>query len=148
MPWNLRGAVTSSTQFARTIGGAVGVALLGALLNTRVAGTADALVEAGAGGAGGAAGAAGVQSLVSALLTPAARAELPPATVEILSRAMADGLHRIYLALCVAGALGFLQVALFARRGVRDVRAAPAAASAAGTNAEVSTPAAALPFRR
>ncbi|HEV2124491.1 MAG TPA: MDR family MFS transporter, partial [Chloroflexota bacterium] len=36
VPWNLRGAVTSSTQFARTIGGSVGVALLGAWMNSRL----------------------------------------------------------------------------------------------------------------
>ncbi|MCF8567397.1 MFS transporter [Alicyclobacillus tolerans] len=33
VPWNIRGAVTGSSQFFRTIGGSIGVALMGAILN-------------------------------------------------------------------------------------------------------------------
>ena len=38
VPWNLRGVATASTQFVRTIGGTVGVALMGTILNTQMAG--------------------------------------------------------------------------------------------------------------
>ena len=106
VPWKLRGAVTASLQFARTIVGAVGVALLGAVLNTRLA---AAVQEADAGGA------ADLDRLVSALVSPASRAELPAQTVHDLSLAMADGLHRVYLALTILAALGLMQVLLFAR---------------------------------
>lgn len=37
VPWNLRGVATASTQFVRTIGGTIGVALMGTILNTQVA---------------------------------------------------------------------------------------------------------------
>src|SRR5947209_5772849 len=35
VPWNVRGVATASTQFFRTIGGTVGVALMGTILNLR-----------------------------------------------------------------------------------------------------------------
>lgn len=37
VPWNLRGVATASTQFVRTIGGTIGVALMGTILNTQMA---------------------------------------------------------------------------------------------------------------
>ncbi len=37
VPWNLRGVATASTQFVRTIGGTVGVALMGTIRNTQMA---------------------------------------------------------------------------------------------------------------
>jgi EmrB/QacA subfamily drug resistance transporter len=37
VPWNMRGVATASTQFVRTIGGTVGVALMGTILNTQMA---------------------------------------------------------------------------------------------------------------
>lgn len=121
VPWNLRGAVTSSTQFARTIGGAVGVALLGAILNSRLAGALETGTLAGPAGQAGVAGQVGedTQALVSALLTPASRAALPASTVEALAGAMADGLHRIYLSLLVVAVLGVIQIAVFARRSAK-----------------------------
>ena len=38
VPWNLRGVATASTQFVRTIGGTIGVAFMGTILNAQVAG--------------------------------------------------------------------------------------------------------------
>ncbi|MBI3973549.1 MAG: MFS transporter [Chloroflexi bacterium] len=110
VPWNLRGAVTSSTQFFRTIGGSVGVALLGALLNARLITAAPELGrQAGT-----------TESLVSAMLTPEARAALAPELVETLRLAIAGGLHWIYVVLFVLAAVGLLQVGLFAH-GRRQV---------------------------
>jgi EmrB/QacA subfamily drug resistance transporter len=37
VPWNLRGVATASTQFVRTIGGTLGVALMGTILNIQMA---------------------------------------------------------------------------------------------------------------
>ncbi len=37
VPWNMRGVATASTQFVRTIGGTIGVALMGTILNTHMA---------------------------------------------------------------------------------------------------------------
>jgi EmrB/QacA subfamily drug resistance transporter len=117
VPWNLRGAVTSSTQFARTIGGSVGVALLGAILNARL--SAAALDAAGAAGIDS----QDVNDLVSAMLNQTARAALPPDAVAALSLAMADALHWIYLALFALAALSLAQVALFGRSRPRPMGA-------------------------
>ncbi len=114
VPWNLRGAVTSSTQFARTIGGAIGVALLGASLNARMAGTVAALP-----GLAGLPATQEREQMVSALLTPASRATLPADAVALLSGAMEEGLHGVYLALLVVAALNVAQVLLFARHSGR-----------------------------
>lgn len=38
VPWRLRGVATASTQFVRTIGGTIGVAFMGTILNAQVAG--------------------------------------------------------------------------------------------------------------
>src|SRR3989440_6970334 len=37
VPWNVRGVATASTQFFRTIGGTVGVAVMGTILNLQMA---------------------------------------------------------------------------------------------------------------
>jgi len=37
VPWNLRGVATASTQFFRTMGGTVGVAIMGTILNAQMA---------------------------------------------------------------------------------------------------------------
>ncbi len=37
VPWNVRGVATASTQFFRTMGGTVGVALMGTILNLQMA---------------------------------------------------------------------------------------------------------------
>src|SRR5205814_8528682 len=37
VPWNLRGVATASTQFFRTIGGTVGVAVMGTIVNLQLA---------------------------------------------------------------------------------------------------------------
>src|SRR5207244_8542027 len=37
VPWNVRGVATASTQFFRTIGGTIGVALMGTILNLQMA---------------------------------------------------------------------------------------------------------------
>jgi MFS family permease len=150
VPWSMRGAVTSSTQFARTIGGSVGVALLGAALNARLA---PAVAES--------------DVLASDLLTPASRAALPPDAVARLSEAMADGLHRTYLVLVVVALLGVANVVLFARRSARvaadraggaDAAKTPAADRPAGaangasnageTHAAAASPGVASPSRR
>jgi EmrB/QacA subfamily drug resistance transporter len=117
--WRLRGAVTASVQFARTIVGAVGVAVLGAVLNARLAATE--LPRDGQ----------SLDQLVSALVSPATRAELPASVVRDLSAAMADGLHRVYVVLTILAVLGLLQVLAFARR-----EDAPEAATLATTVVE------------
>jgi EmrB/QacA subfamily drug resistance transporter len=104
VPWGLRGAITSSTQFFRTIGGAVGVSLLGAVLNAQLTARvpAEQLTQ-------------DLDTLVSSLLNPESRAALPADLAANLSLGMADGLHLIYLAVFAIAAVGLLQVAFFAQ---------------------------------
>jgi hypothetical protein len=98
--WERRGVVTASIQFTRTMGGTVGIALLGAVLNARLvttlraAGTAD----------------------VNAVLNPSVRNALPPSVLHIVQNGLAAGLHQIYLLLVVA-ALGGFAVACFYPKG-------------------------------
>lgn len=98
--WERRGVVTASIQFTRTMGGTVGIALLGAVLNARLvttlraAGTAD----------------------VNAVLNPSVRNALPVAVLHIVQNGLAAGLHQIYLLLAVA-ALGGFAVACFYPKG-------------------------------
>jgi EmrB/QacA subfamily drug resistance transporter len=95
--WERRGVVTASVQFTRTMGGAVGIALLGAVLNARLAMTLRA------------AGAADV----NAVLNPSVRSGLPAATLQIVRDGLAAGLHQIYLLLAIAAVAGFAVACFF-----------------------------------
>jgi predicted MFS family arabinose efflux permease len=87
------GAATSATTFFRSIGGAVGVAVMGAVLSHELARQILAL------------GAAGVsdprlQALIAhpdAVVHPELRAALPPAVLAAFSQALADALHGVFL---------------------------------------------------
>jgi predicted MFS family arabinose efflux permease len=93
--WGQRGVATSTVLFFRTIGGAVGVAALGALFNAHLAGAA-----------GGASG-------VNAALEPALRSRLAPAALAELTAAIRGGLDSVYLVLAVVGALSIGIALLF-----------------------------------
>jgi EmrB/QacA subfamily drug resistance transporter len=108
VPWHLRGAVTSSTQFSRTIAGSIGVALLGALLNGRLS---RALATAPAGTA--IPSGATPESLVSAVLNSTTRASLAPEAVQTVSLALAGALHSVYLVLFLLALAGLGQVLVF-----------------------------------
>ena len=102
VPWGMRGVVTSSVQFFRSIGGAVGVAALGALLNARLAASL-------AGGPGAAAG----RLDANAALEPGLRAALPPADLARLTAALLDGLHAVYLVIAAIAAASLGVALLF-----------------------------------
>lgn len=85
VPLRHLGAATSSAQFFRSIGGTIGVAGFGALLNTRLAAN---LAEGG----GGLAAQAG--TIVS---TPAAIAQLPAAARAVLQTALSDAVTSVFL---------------------------------------------------
>jgi EmrB/QacA subfamily drug resistance transporter len=88
--WELRGVATSSMQLFRSLGGTVVVALLGAVLNSRMRGALPQdPVESGA------------------LLSSAAREGLPPQTIAALQGALADALHPVFVVLTTLAALGF-----------------------------------------
>ena len=75
VPWNQRGVVTGTGQFARSIGSAVGVAIFGAVANSifngqSVEGMKPSLLEAGSGAVFIAVVIAGAATLVAALAMP------------------------------------------------------------------------------
>ena len=89
VPWEVRGVVTSTTQLFRSLGGTIGVALLGALLNGRLqAALPDAAVDR------------------AALLDPAARAALGADKLAALQGALAAALQPVFAALVVLAAIG------------------------------------------
>jgi EmrB/QacA subfamily drug resistance transporter len=85
VPWQRRGVATSSQQFFRTIGGALAVGILGAVLNANLAEH-------------------GIARLAQDALEPATRATLSAADVARASLGLADGLQRIFLVLALAAA--------------------------------------------
>ena len=95
VPWNRRGVATSSSQFFRTIGGAIAVAALGALLNARLR---DRIGD-------------GLNA--NAALDPALRARLTPEMLDGLSSALATGLHAVFITCAAFAGIGFVITLLF-----------------------------------
>jgi EmrB/QacA subfamily drug resistance transporter len=79
VPWTMRGVATSTTQLFRNLGGTVGVALLGALLNGRLQATLPPGLSDSA-----------------ALLNPAAREGLAASTVTALQATLAAAMQPVF----------------------------------------------------
>ena len=95
VPWNRRGVVTSLGQFSRTIGGAIGVAAFGAVLNASL----HARVGKGANS--------------NAILDPALRAALSPDELTALREGLASGLHAVFLACAALAFVGIFIALMF-----------------------------------
>jgi MFS family permease len=80
--WQQRGIVTSSVQFYRTIGGAVGIGLFGALFNLLIAPDLASLRDRGI--------------TPAALLDPHERAKLPPDVLHAAGHTIAGGLLWVF----------------------------------------------------
>jgi MFS family permease len=102
VPRRRRGVATSSVQFFRTIGGAIAVAILGAVLNAHLAGAGSVDPDA--------------------ILSPERRAQLPPGTLTRLVSALDGGLHSVYLIVAVIAFSG-LVIALFFPAGSAESHA-------------------------
>ncbi len=103
VPWNLRGVATATTQFFRTMGGTVGVALMGTILNAQMAQRFAPIYAQFATVARRL-----PQSVAPAnvLLTPGLRASLPFAFLTQLQNALSQSLFWVYslmLVLALAG---------------------------------------------
>jgi len=83
VPWDRRAVATGLVQFSRTIGGAVGVGVMGGVLTAWVGGA------------------------TSAILDPAARGAVDPATLEATRSALASGLTVTFWMMLGAAALTF-----------------------------------------
>jgi hypothetical protein len=94
---------TSSVQFFRNIGGAVAVAALGALLNSRLRSIAGPGVDA------------------NAALDPVLRARLAPAALHQLTAALLHGIQGTFLAIAGMAVAGVLVALLFPRGSARSL---------------------------
>ncbi|HXX76974.1 MAG TPA: MDR family MFS transporter [Ktedonobacteraceae bacterium] len=103
VPWNLRGVATASTQFVRTMGGTIGVALMGTVLNAQMtlsfapifAHYADVLARLPKGLAPS-----------NVLLTPDVRSTLPSNLLTQLQLALAQGLFWVYALMFMCALIG------------------------------------------
>lgn len=125
-PQNL-GAASSTVTFFRSLGGAAGVSVLGAVLSSRIVD----LITTGLAALGitlpDGSGGAGLSNLN----------ELPPEIAEVVRAAYGDATARIFLIAAILGALAFVaivfirEVALGTRTGIEQLRDAQREATAA-----------------
>jgi len=116
-----RGIATASTQFFRSIGGSICVAIMGALLNGRMA---DRLSEVPNLPPGGNA---------DSLLTEESRAALPAAVLDSMQHALSASLHEVFIFVAVAAVLSLVAASFFPRGRLETERVerVPRAAGAA-----------------
>lgn len=114
------GVATSLNQFSRSIGGAVGVAIMGAVLT---AGLASHLQSAARTGAGHLTEerAAELASNPNALIEPQARAALAPEVLDVLQDAMAQAIHKVFWVGTALSALALLASLWLPRAGAPGV---------------------------
>lgn len=114
VPWNRRGVATASLQFIRSLGAAIGVAVMGAVMNARIQ---QALADEPS--------IVDPLSATNDLLDEEKRAGLTPDLVALLSGAFDTGLHAAFVLLAVFG-IGGLLLTLFFPRERADGKAATA----------------------
>jgi EmrB/QacA subfamily drug resistance transporter len=117
------GIATSLNQFSRSIGGAVGVAIMGAVLSAGLASHLQGVASRGAGPLTPER-AAELASNPNALIEPEARAALPPAVLDELQEAMAVSIHKVFWTGTVFSGLA-LVVAFWLPRGGDGLGAPP-----------------------
>ena len=103
------GVATSLNQFSRAIGGALGVAIMGAVLTAGLASHLRAAATA-SGGALTADQAEAFASNPNALIDPSGKAELPGETLDIMQSALAAAIHPVFWVGAIMAALGFVVV--------------------------------------
>ncbi|UOQ43223.1 MFS transporter [Halobacillus salinarum] len=104
--WKTRGIATATMMFMRTIGSAVGAALLGGILNNRI----DHLLDESS-----------LSKKVTVdsanqLLTENGRKELGAQASHVLREGLTTGLHLIYIGILVLAAVSFLFILLLPRK--------------------------------
>ncbi len=110
------GVATSLNQFSRAIGGAFGVAIMGAFLT---AGLAAQLLDAATSGrtALTVEQAAAFAANPNALIDPQAKSAIAPEILEILQQAMAMSIHRVFWIGAILSALALLVIFLLPKQG-------------------------------
>ncbi|HEX8709191.1 MAG TPA: MDR family MFS transporter [Pyrinomonadaceae bacterium] len=110
------GVATSLNQFSRSIGGAVGVAIMGAILSAGLASQLDAVARSGQSSLTPER-AAELSANPNALIEPQARAALPPDTLNALQNSMAAAIHNVFWAGTLMAGLALLVSLRLPRRG-------------------------------
>ncbi|WP_085507910.1 MDR family MFS transporter [Thalassobacillus devorans] len=100
--WKTRGIATASNMFMRSLGSAVGAALLGGMLNSRIQ-TAIAQADLGK--------ELTVDS-TNLLLDAEKRESLSPGALEVLQDALTSGLHLVYLGILVLAIISLFLISL------------------------------------
>lgn len=112
------GVATSLNQFSRSIGGAIGVAIMGAVLTI---GLSSSLRDAAAdSGPLTEAQAREFASNPNALIEPDARAAVPSETLAVLQSALADAIHPVFWVGAFAAGLGLLVVLFLPKEGDQE----------------------------
>ena len=116
--WRRRGVATSSVVFFRTVGGSLGVAIMGAFLNASLGERYRAAVDRAAGGD------EGLGRLLSdpnALLQPGVRGRIPDAAYSELAGALAASLSPAFWVLLFFGLLALAVATFFPRGSAKDL---------------------------
>jgi EmrB/QacA subfamily drug resistance transporter len=114
------GIATSLNQFSRSIGGAVGVAIMGAVLTAGLASHMQQFARSGTGSLTPER-AAELASNPNALIEPQARAALPPEVLDELQESMASAIHRVFWTATALAGLALLVAFRLPRRDDRSV---------------------------
>lgn len=114
------GIATSLNQFSRSIGGAVGVAIMGAVLSAGLASHLQRVARTGAGPLTPER-AAELASNPNALIEPQARAALPPEVLDELQEAMAAAIHNVFWTGTALAGLALLVAFRLPIRGDREL---------------------------
>jgi EmrB/QacA subfamily drug resistance transporter len=118
VPWRRRGVATSSVVFFRTVGGSIGVAVMGAFLNASLGERYRAAVDRAAGAD------AGLGRLLSdpnALLQPAVRSRIPEGAYSEVADALAASLSPAFWVLLFFGLSALAVATLFPRGTAKDL---------------------------
>jgi EmrB/QacA subfamily drug resistance transporter len=118
VPWRRRGVATSSVVFFRTVGGSIGVAVMGAFLNASLGERYTAAVDRVAGGN---AGLARLLSDPNALLQPAVRSRIPDAAYSEVAGALAASLSPAFWVLLFFGLSALAVATLFPRGTAKEL---------------------------
>jgi EmrB/QacA subfamily drug resistance transporter len=118
VPWRRRGVATSSVVFFRTVGGSLGVAMMGAFLNASLGERYRAAVDRAAGGNNGL---GRLLSDPNALLQPAVRGRIPEEAYSELAGALAASLSPVFWVLLSFGLLALAVATFFPRGSAKDL---------------------------
>jgi MFS family permease len=109
--WGNRGVATATTQFFRTIGGSIWVAVMGAVLNNSLSSSFKDLQGVPAG--------ANAQTL----LDDRASSTLAPDVIANMQHALATGLHQVYILVFVSALMATAAVLFFPRGRAEELSA-------------------------